>query len=128
VLLAQRFTRLVAVQQVDYDLTECQDFRKDHLGLPSWSGTSHRVEQCLAAPLSQRLSSPVRTRWHFEMITMTRHWINMQEIDGGYLTRRPSTQIASAWQDKAGFGIYYLLPDGEAEYSLLAPTHEGDQP
>jgi hypothetical protein len=28
-----------------------QDFRKDHLGLRSWSATSHRVEQRLLAPL-----------------------------------------------------------------------------
>ena len=27
-LFAQRFTRLIAVQQLDHDLTECQDFRK----------------------------------------------------------------------------------------------------
>jgi hypothetical protein len=46
-LFAQRFTRLVAVQQVDHDLTKCQDSRKDHLGLRSLSGTLDSGQQRL---------------------------------------------------------------------------------
>ena len=35
-----RIARLLAVQQVDHHLAECQDLRKDHLGLRCLSGTS----------------------------------------------------------------------------------------
>src|SRR5437773_2438457 len=59
-LFVERLARRLAVQQVDHDLAKGRKFRKDYLHLRSWSGTSHRVEQCLAAPLAQRLSSPGR--------------------------------------------------------------------
>src|SRR5712691_5455768 len=81
-LFAQRFTRRLAVQQVDHDLAERQDFRKDHLGLRSWSGTSHRVEQRLAAPLAQRLSTPGRR-------LLTLRILRLAELG----PQRPATQL-----------------------------------